>query len=292
MTLALLALGFSAGPARADLPLRSVDGALENLHEFDRGLAVEVAMNETANPRGAKLFVDLAGDTALHPSYDATYDFCQQFDPYNKTDSEVSDEAIDTYLETVMDTGPILEAFFVTGRDTKEDLKKAWFRGGRGFEHIICGETGKGSKLGGYHFWYLHYRYEREGRAEYLGADYGNIPVADGIADTRIATGKMSFDPDGPGGRRPLVKKPRGGFTVGNSVAAMLAAGHLAAYGNKLQIRAMATPAETLPEVVGVELMGAAEGVFHANLNGKTYPWTFHKVGQHSVRTLWPRFVR
>lgn len=258
--------------------------ALLSIHLFDQPYAVEVGLRERKDPRDGLLFHDLPEGTKLHPSFDATYELCNRFNAYNSSDSEVSEAEIDAYLETVVDMAPIQEAFRITGMDSIRDLRKSWFRGGRGFEHVICGEAGRGSKLGGYHFWYLQYRYEREGRAEYQGADYGKDPIKEGIADERIVTGKMAFDPDGDAGRPPLVKKPRGGFTVGHSVAAMLATGHIALHGDHRDFLWTQCPeGDRNPGLLTV---------LKANLNGKTYPWTFHKDSKsNSVRTLWPRFV-
>jgi hypothetical protein len=273
-----LALVFCSGVLAA--PSNSPQEALLSIHLFDKPYAVEAELRERTDPRDGHLFADLPEGTKLHPSYDATYEFCQRFNAYNKSDSEVSDAEIDAYLAVVIDMDPIQEAFRITGKSSIEDLRKAWFRGGRGFEHVICGEGGSGMKLGGYHFWYLQYRYERDGRAEYQGADYGSDPISVGIADKLIATGKMSFDPDGDAGRPPLVKKPRGGFTVNHSVGAMLAAGLIAVHG------------KTSDFLWNREGEFGLFTVLQANLNGKTYPWTFHKdQGSNSVRTLWPRFV-
>ncbi len=261
-----------------------IQEALLRVHEFDRGMGIDVDVHESKNPDGF-LFGDIPADQPIHPSYEATFELCQKFNPYNRSDSEVSDEDIDTYLSSLIETGPIQEAFFVTGRDSLDDLKKAWFRRGRGFEHVICGEGGKGTKLGGYHFWYMHYKYERDGRAKYTGANYGKGNDQGGMADKRIVTGGMWMDPDGPGGKKPLRKSPKGGFTTGHSVSAFLAAGHIAFYGGS--------------RVRGADLggMGTEESPtragFKANLNGKTYDWTFHRMsadGGSSIRTFWPKW--
>lgn len=274
----VMPLGALAAPGQ-----RSVQQALLEIHQHDAAYALPAQAQESLDPGGALLFVDLPADHPIHPSYEATVEFCGRFDPYNRSDDEVSDAEIDAYLAGLLDMAPIQEAFRVTGHATVEDLRAAWFRQGRGFEHVVCGEKGSGMKLGGFHFWYLHYRYEREDRASYLGADYGSFDPDSGLADTRIVTGRMTVDPDGPGGYPPLAKVPRGGFTVGHSVAALLAAGHLAAYGglgHEWSVTDADDPALASP----------LEGVIDANLNGKTYPWTFHREGS-TVRTLWPRFV-
>lgn len=287
-SLGLAAAAFAGDGLAAPAIDRSVDSALRRIYENDRPHRVDVVLRERRSPEDGMLFEDLPDGEPLDPSYEATYDFCQRFDPYNKSDNEVSDAEIRAYLETLAETGPLLEAFFVTGNDSLEDLAKVWFRGGRGFEHVVCGEGSRG-KLGGYHFWYMQYRYEREGSAVYQGADYGSGGQfdEDGMADPALATGKMSWDPDGPGGERPLAKKPRGGFSVGNSVSALLAVGHLLAYGQGDQslVRQFSQLVRD-PDDDQV----FTQDVIQANLSGRVYPWTVHMQGK-SLRTLWPRWV-
>lgn len=283
-TLALTALAVTAPAEPLALFGSQVDEALLTLDQTDRPYRVAVEVRERLHPEDGRLFGDLPAGVQLHPSYDATVALCERFDPYNRSDEEVSDAEILQYLEGLQDTAPILEAFFVTGRSSIEDLKNAWFRHGRGFEHVVCGEKGKGNKLGGYHFWYLHYVYERTGRARYTGADYGNDDVHAGMADTRIVTGGMTMDPDGDGPLPTLRKRPRGGFTVGHSVSVLLAAGHIAFYGGMVRGHGH--------ESFSPDPFGRVE----ANINGKTYPWTFHRQGSGTgdgsgIRTFWPRWV-
>lgn len=263
----------SLAPLEAASPLLPEAGpALLRIHEFDRPYAVPVVTREVADPEpGHLLFETFPEATELHPSYELTYDFCQRFDPLNGDDEEVSDGEIREYLEQVVSMAPIQEAFRVTRRDSLEDLEKIWFRRGRGFEHVVCGEGSRSvaDRLGGFHFWYMHYRYERQGRARFLGADYGRADPLAGLADHGVVTARLTWDPDGPEGPGlELSKQPRGGFTVGHSVAALLAVGHIAYY--------------------------APYGrTFRANLNGKAYDWVFYRKwrkGASSVRTFWPRF--
>lgn len=280
--LALPAFVLAAPPKSKNPSAAEVDAALLRLYETDRPFKVAVHANESPAP-GARLFDDLPPGAKLHPSYEATYALCQLHDAYNKSDTEVPEAAIDEYLASLQDMAPIQEALFVTGT-TLADLKASWFRAGRGFEHVICGEAGKSSAqdsppglmaqgLAGYHFWYLFYRYEREGRARYLGADYGGVDDPAGMMDPRIVSGKMAVDFDGQGPKPFMPKTPRGGFIVGNSAAVLLAAGHIIhrGYGD-----------------------AGDRSDFKANLNGKVYSWRFHTVdweGRKSIRTFWPRFV-
>lgn len=263
-------LGVAPAPApAANRLLPEVQSTLDGLHRLDAPYALPVRLREDPAPApGQLLFFDLPSGLRLDPSYRATVDFCREFDPMNDGDEEVSDARIRAYLEPLADMAPLREAFRVTRRGL-DALQAIWFRRGHGFEHVICGEVGGRShdRLGGYHFWYLHYAYEREGTARYLGADYGPGSPAEGMADEGIVTGHFTWDPDGEGPLEPLPKVPRGGFSVGHSVAAMLAAGHLAYYG------AMGKDVE-------------------ANLNGHAYVWTFYRAWKDrasSLRTFWPR---
>lgn len=95
--------------------------------------------------------------------------------------------------------------------------------------------------------WYKFYLEERAGRADYLYS-------LEGRSDPRIATIRFTWDPDGPGPRfRPLLK-PIGGFTVGDSPAALLALGHLA-----VQLKS--------------DRNQDARPDFAANINGARYRW-------------------
>lgn len=249
----------------------AVDAALLRLGELDAPYRVEVDIHERPAPSEGLLFGDHDGD--IHPSYEATVDFCREFDPFDSDDDEVSDARIREYLTPLLEMAPLAEAMRVTGRDRVEDLMAVWFRRGRGFEHVICGETGgrdvPRTKLGGYHYWYIHYRYERDGTARYLGSDYMRQDLAAGMADPHIVTGKFTWDPDGDGPHPVLSKRPVGGFSTGHSVAAMLAAGHLSFWGGK---RSPVT----------------------ADLNGRPFQWTFYRMwrqGASSLRSYWPRFA-
>ncbi len=271
--MAALILAANFGSAMAGGLLPEIESALARLGELDRPYRLYPVTVEAERPADRRLFHGLPATPPPHPSYEATFEFCRRFDPWDEDDDEVPDREILAYLRTLVDMAPIREAFRVTGRARVEDLMRIWFRRGRGFEHVICGESGgqrEGvERLGGYHFWYVHLRHEELGRAFYDGADYGRSGNAEGMADPGIVTGHLSWDVDGDGPRPPLRKQPVGGFTVGNSVAAMLAAGHIAFYG-------------------------ARRNPIDVDMNGKLYPWTFHRKWSDrasSIRSLWPRFV-
>lgn len=242
--------------------------ALSKLAEWDRPYAVKVSVQEGPAPRRGPLFGAL-DEASLHPSYQAAFELCQLYDPGNFSAQEVRTQAIDAFFQTVAPMRPIQEALAATGTQLK-DLKRNWFGQGRGFEHVICGEMGgppDNRKLGGYHFWYLHARYEKLGSARYLGEAYSGRNRRQGLADSGIVTGNFDWDPDGSGGLPLLAKKPKGGFSVGHSVAPLLALGHLI----------LETPALK------------AQRSVQADLNGRTYSWVFYASdADQSLRTLYP----
>ena len=245
-------------------PPGRVENAFQNIALWDQEYALEVPLFEKHRSKAGNLFGKINGK--VHSSYQETYDFCQLFNPMNRKDSEVSERAIDQYLGKVSQMKPIAEVLRLTNTSVR-DLKRTWFREGRGFEHVVCGEVGGrpgGYKLGGYHFWYMHYRYEQDGSARYLGEDYGSRNRNRGLKDNKLVTGDFSWDVDGPGGQSPLEKKPKGGFSTEHSVAAILALGHAIIYSN-------------------------AQDSVLANINQKKYRWTFYTKGK-SMRTLWPSY--
>lgn len=260
----LLALALAAPALAGPLAGPAVEAFFRDLAALDAPYRVPVVVREAERPApGARLFEDLPAGLRLHPSYEATYALCRRFDPMNGWGGEVGRAEAMGYLEGLADMAPIRAALALTGKGL-DDMARVWFSRGRGFEHVFAGESDSdgGRVLGGYHFWYVHYRYEREGKARYLGADYGRIPAARGLADPFIVTGKMSLDFDGPGPLPAYAKVPRGGFTVGHSAAAMLALGYVAFYAT-----------------------GYAPVV--ADVGGRAYPWTVHRAGP-GIRTLWP----
>ncbi len=225
------------------------DQLLNTIHEFDKPDQMAPRIREVTIDGTAYLFAELPKDTSLDPSYEATLALCESFDPSPETrdDTQASvSEQVDRYL-TLMREKPVIRfALQQTGTSVKE-LRATWFGPGRGFEHVFCGEARSDGKVGGYHWWYKFYREERTGRVEY------HVSLK-GTSDPRIATIRFTWDPDGPGGRfRPLVK-PIGGFTVGDSPAALLALGHLA-----VQLK--------------LDRNQDAGPDFVANINGAPYRW-------------------
>jgi hypothetical protein len=190
-------------------------------------------------------------------------------DPWDRDDREISPKRQRSYLALMKNSLPIRAALKLAGGDM-ETLRKTWFGAGRAFEHVFCGESGgkRGDprpKLGGYHFWYTHYRYEREGKAWYDGSDYRKSQMQEGMRDGGIVTGMFRLDVDGSGPRPVMDKRPRGGFTVGNSPAAMLGLGYMVA-----RLKPMSPVS--------------------ANLTGRPYHWTYFMDyrDDQSLRTLWP----
>lgn len=264
--------GPSGGMGIQGVPLpTSAEAFFAQLHELDRSLAAPVKMRERREETGPLLFEDLSRPEDLHPSYEATFELCKKMDPWDRDDTEVSVDEQRAYLATMVDTLPIRAALKIAGGDM-ESLRKVWFGAGRGVEHILCGESGgkRGDpdpKLGGYHFWYTHYRYAREGKASYDGSDYRKDRWDRGMADPGLVTARFRLDVDGPGPRPEMDKRPRGGFAVGNSAPGLLALGYVIA---KLK----------------------PEAPVRANLTGKTYGWRYHMDyrDDSSLRTLWPGY--
>ncbi len=246
----------------------TAQGLLSELVALDAPYAVDIRPLEREDRTRGRLFADLPAGTSIHPSYEATYQLCRKYDPYNRSDRDVPARDVKAYLETLVSMAPLAEAFRLIPGSSVDDLQRVWFGEGRGFEHVFCGETGgigsKGPKLGGYHFWYVHYRYEQEGLAWYLGADYGRNNRR-GMADPKIVTGRFELDADGSGPKPAMSKQPKGGFSVGHSVASMLALGYISA---KKNIRSP----------------------LKADLTGTSYRWTMYmdRKDVESLRTLWP----
>lgn len=212
---ALSACEGSPPPGAGDLLL--------TIHELDRPDRVEVPIQEVTGNGDAYLFADLPATTRLDPIYEATLALCAAFDPSpeSRDDEQAGvSEQVDRYLALISEKPAIRVALRETGTSVKE-LRATWFGPDRGLEHVLCGEARPDGKVGGYHWWYKFYREERAGRVDYLYS-------LEGTTDPRIATIRFTWDPDGPGARFPALVKPIGGFTVGDSPAALLALGHLA----------------------------------------------------------------
>lgn len=205
-----------------------------------------------------KLFLDIKGK--IPASFDAAYELCKKFNPKSGTnDHSRLNGDIDKFLAQIKNDPVIVHALKSTGT-TIEDLKKNWFGSGLGFEHVVAGEV-KGSKVSGFHWWYVFYKDERKGDAEVITAmsDVGN---------DEIFTGSFYWDPDGDGSA-PRAKKSKGGFSNGHSVQALLAVGHIA--------------------VETARKFGSLPGAmtFYADINGETFTWQLYTMG-NSIRSLYP----
>ena len=218
--------------------------------------AIKVEKNEKYNK--GQLFKDYSGEIPV--SYKNALALCEKFNPKAGTnDASRLDKDIDAFLATLKNDPVIMHALKVTNT-TMEDLKSNWFGSGLGFEHVIAGET-KGSKVSGFHWWYRFYDAERRGRADVLSS------VA-GMGNQKIYTGSFVWDPDGDG---PLgeAKKPKGGFSNGHSVQALLALGHIA--------------------IETARSMGTVPGAltFNASVNGQEFNWQLYTMGG-TIRSLYP----
>lgn len=209
------------------------------------------------------LFQPIASTVALHPSFDRTCELCdllayaQDTGDYASIDGDIRD-----YLNDMSQLPPVQYALAVTGT-TVEDLYVTWFGVGQGFEHAICGEKDELDpvNIGGYHFWYRFYQEERrsgEGRVNWRC-------TLEGQYDPGISTIRFDWNPLG---RDDYRRKPIGGFTIGDSPAALLALGHLAVWR-------------------GCDV-AERENDFIANINGTPYEWVLvTRLG--SLHTLYPK---
>jgi hypothetical protein len=222
---------------------------LNTIHEFDEPDRIVAPIHEVTSDGNAYLFAELPPESPPDPTYEATLALCEAFDPGPETRDDTQDsvsQQVDRYLALVSEKSAIRFVLQETSTTVRE-LRATWFGQGRGFEHVFCGEARSDGKVGGYHWWYKFYREERAGRVDYLYS-------LEGTTDSRIATIRFTWDPDGPGTRfRPFLK-PIGGFTVGDSPAALLALGHLA-----VQLK--------------LDRNQDAGADFVANINGAPYRW-------------------
>jgi poly(U)-specific endoribonuclease len=205
-------------------------------------------------------------EVSIPPSKMRTYDLCRQlFENYalDQQDVEVETpeerEEVHNLLQAIVDTAPMQVARLyvqsqigttVSKERWYSTLLELWFRrftqeSGRdlsAFEHIIVGEQ-KGSKVGGYHFWYKYYL--DDGLARQVDGGRGNFP---GLSDDRItylsskASNSQSIYPESvvisyrwkapdydAKKLRPLTK-PTGGFFVGCSIEGLMAIGTVRAH--------------------------------------------------------------
>ena len=189
-------------------------------------LEVEVFENE-----GRKLL----GDLSVNPpeSYKKTMNLVRLFDPRtNSNDHRRLAAEIEAYVQYLSRFKVIQLALQRTGTSLS-DLKSNWFGSGRGFEHIIAGEL-KGNKVSGYHWWYRYYVDQQNGLVKYEGSKKA-------IDDSNVFIGSFRWDPDGEG-PLPRSYKKLGGFHIGQSAPALIAAGHVAMEYSKRGGYAFAAP--------------------------------------------------
>lgn len=252
------ALGFYSARenSREDIVRQEILEYCAPIHKLDRDF-VEVL--KTSDFRATNyLFEDLIGK--LPKSYADTYELCKLHDPKADTnDTKRLEKEIDAYLLGISNDPVIKHALKVTNT-TIEDLKRNWFGTGLGFEHVFAGEL-KGTKVGGYHWWYVFYGDERAGFTQVKESlkDHGN---------PNVFTGSFHWDPDGPG-PLPTGYKRIGGFLLGNSAQSMFALGHIA--------------------VEVARKHGKVPGAlrFNADVNGQEFTWQLYTQGG-TVRTLYP----
>ncbi len=261
----LLLLGLSVAMACSGATDGTAEERLQRIYELDKADQVVVAIHDVSRDREAYLFEDLPAGTQLDPSYEACLGLCQGFNPAPRTrDDEKEDvgRRIDAFLNSIGEK-PVIRFVLEETGTTLEDLKAGWFGPGRGFEHIFCGEARGDGRGGGYHWWYKFYEEERQGLVDY---EY----TIEGKGDPGIATIRFTWDPDGGGNTFQPLAKPIGGFTIGDSPAALLALGHLA---------------------LRLELDRDREGEpeFVANINGVPYRWVIVvDRASRSLVTLYP----
>ena len=209
------------------------------------------------------LFDDLPPGQPIDPSYEETCNLCDQFDRAQDTGDYTSlDPAIRLYLDQVAQMKPLAYALGISGT-TVDDLYQTWFGPAQGFQHAICGEKDKANlnNTGGYHFWYRFYQEERR-----QGDGHVNFRCAiEGEKDPGVATIRFDWNPLGNDDYR---QKPIGGFTTGNSVAAMLALGHLA-------------------RVSGCDVSEGGNDLV-ADINGHAYEWVL-VLKDNSLLSLYPK---
>ncbi len=231
-----------------------ITGPAEEIYKLDDGKMDNVTITEH---RGKSLFSPI-DETKIPESYKWTLELCNKFNPAKNTnDHKRLKKDIDEYLDKIQDLPVIKHALKVTGTSI-EDFRKNWFGEGRGFEHIIAGET-SGSTVSGYHWWYKFYDDEKKGQVVYQSS-------LEALNDENIFTGKFTWDPEGSVKK---CSKKKGGFIIGESAAALLALGHIAMEASKNN---------------GIRTLRSK---FWANINGTSYLWCMY-TQNGTIRTLYP----
>lgn len=236
------------------LQSQGIAAIFQQIHDRDNH-KINAPIYENGN---GDLFRELGAQP--HESYQKTIELADQFNPKNKTNdhNRLRDE-IDEYVEYLGQFETIQYALEATDTDLN-DLRKNWFGHGRGFEHTLNGEI-KGTKVGGYHWWYRYFVDQQDGKVEY-------VKTKKGASDQNIFAGSFKWDPDG-NGPLPNAYKSFGGFTVGHSAHAMMALGHVAMEFAKRN--------------------GKKGGfVFEAPFRGKSYYWQVYTMGG-SLRSFYAK---
>lgn len=235
---------------------KKIESLVAPIKKLDKDFIKVVEIEEKYSER---LFKDISGQ--IPASYKATVDLCRKFNPRTNTEEMTANgKAIDAYFQSIKND-PCIQYALSTTNTKIEDMKKNWFGAGACFEHVIAGEI-KGSKVSGYHWWYKYYADERSGRCS-------QMIQLEGLNDQAIFTGSFMYDPDGKGNSYSDCKKPKGGFTNGNSACALLALGHIA--------------------IETARSMGSIPGAFkfNADISGNTYTWQVYTMNG-TLRSLYP----
>lgn len=236
--------------------VRSIDISedAEEIYRLDTGRIEDITISEH---KSNSLFAPI-DESKIPDSYRWTIDLCNKFNPAKNTnDHKRLEKDIDSYLAKIENLPVIQHALTVTGTSI-QDFRRNWFGEGRGFEHVIAGES-SGSKVSGYHWWYRFYVDEINGNAVYQSS-------IEALNDPNIFTGKFTWDPAGP---IKTCYKKKGGFIISESAVALLALGHIAIEAGRKN--------------------GSRDfrGNFWANINGTTYLWCMFTVNG-TIRTLYP----
>lgn len=250
-------VGFSAYRSRGDAG-EEIRRLTAPIHNLDRD-ALKVAKNPKYKTGENYLFVDMS--STLPRSYVKAVELCSMFNPKNGTnDAKRLNDEIDAFLDSIKKDPVIVHALSCTGT-TLEDLKKNWFGSGLGFEHVVAGEL-NGKKVSGYHWWYKFYHDERAGNTQIRA-------VSGDVGNPKAFTGSFHWDPDGEDGPLPKGYKSIGGFSIGNSVQAVLALGHIAMEVSRKH--------------------GSIPGAmrFRANINGAESYWQLYTMNGN-IRSLYP----
>jgi len=100
----LLLLGLSVAMACSGATDGTAEERLQRIYELDKADQVVVAIHDVSRDSEAYLFEDLPAGTQLDPSYEASLELCQGFDPAPRTrDDEKEDvgRRIDAFLNSI-----------------------------------------------------------------------------------------------------------------------------------------------------------------------------------------------